>query len=70
MMVVGRSGAGKTTLALALVRPGLGMLSDELALSAPDTERFFPTIAAFTSDRGLPSGSRNCRSSQSARSTL
>ena len=42
VVVVGRSGAGKTTLALALVRQGLGMLSDELALSAPDARTILP----------------------------
>jgi HPr kinase/phosphorylase len=43
VMLGGPSGAGKTTLALALAARGLGLLSDELALSLPDGR----TIAPF-----------------------
>lgn len=42
VLISGRSGSGKTTLALALVSRGLGLLSDELALSAPDTKTILP----------------------------
>ena len=40
--IAGRTHAGKTTLALALVGRGLGLLSDELALSAPDERTILP----------------------------
>ncbi|MGZ8528439.1 MAG: hypothetical protein ACXWWR_06545 [Candidatus Limnocylindrales bacterium] len=36
ILVAGRSGRGKTTLVLGLLRRGLDLLSDELALVAPD----------------------------------
>lgn len=36
IVVAGRSGQGKTTLVLGLVRAGMGLLSDELALLDPD----------------------------------
>lgn len=42
VLISGRSRSGKTTLALALVSRGLGLLSDELALSAPDTRTILP----------------------------
>jgi hypothetical protein len=42
VMISGKSRAGKTTLALALVCRGLGILSDELALSAPDARTILP----------------------------
>ena len=35
-LIAGRSGQGKTTLVLGLVRHGFGLLSDELALLDPD----------------------------------
>jgi hypothetical protein len=47
ILISGRSGRGKTTLVLGLVRRGLGLLSDELALVAPDNR----TVAAYP--RGL-----------------
>jgi hypothetical protein len=42
VVISGRSRSGKTTLALALVSRGLGLLSDELALSAPDATSILP----------------------------
>ena len=36
ILIAGRSGRGKTTLVLGLLRRGLDLLSDELALVAPD----------------------------------
>jgi hypothetical protein len=42
LIIPGSSRAGKTTLTLALVRRGLGMLSDEFALSAPDARTIYP----------------------------
>jgi hypothetical protein len=41
-IVAGPSGRGKTTLVLGLVARGLGLLSDELALVAPDGRRILP----------------------------
>jgi hypothetical protein len=43
IFVSGRSGRGKTTLVLGLVRRGLDLLSDELALVAPDNR----TVLAY-----------------------
>jgi hypothetical protein len=42
VLISGRSRSGKTTLALALLSRGLSLLSDELALSAPDTTTILP----------------------------
>ena len=42
VVVAGLSGAGKTTLALALAGRGLGLLSDELALALPDSGTIAP----------------------------
>jgi hypothetical protein len=47
ILVSGRSGRGKTTLVLGLLRRGLDLLSDELALVAPDNR----TVLAYP--RGL-----------------
>ena len=47
VLVAGRSGRGKTTLVLGLLRRGLDLLSDELALVAPDNR----TVLAYP--RGL-----------------
>lgn len=42
LLVAGRSGRGKTTLVLAMLRRGLDLLSDELALLAPDDRTVLP----------------------------
>lgn len=42
LIIPGKSRAGKTTLTLALVSHGLGLLSDEFALSAPDARTILP----------------------------
>ena len=42
LIISGRSGAGKTTLALALLTRGFRLLSDEFALSAPDARSILP----------------------------
>jgi hypothetical protein len=47
ILIAGRSGRGKTTLVLGLLRRGLALLSDELALIGPDDR----TILAYP--RGL-----------------
>lgn len=47
ILIAGRSGRGKTTLVLGLLRRGLDLLSDELALIAPDDR----TVLAYP--RGL-----------------
>jgi hypothetical protein len=47
ILVAGRSGRGKTTLVMGLLRRGLALLSDELALVAPDNR----TVLAYP--RGL-----------------
>ncbi len=47
VLIAGRSGRGKTTLVLGLLRRGLDLLSDELALIAPDDR----TVLAYP--RGL-----------------
>jgi hypothetical protein len=42
LILVGKTRSGKTTLTLALVSRGLGFLSDEFALSAPDARTILP----------------------------
>jgi hypothetical protein len=42
LIVAGRSGQGKTTLALGLLRRGLGLLSDEFAVVEPTTRQILP----------------------------
>lgn len=42
LMIVGRSGQGKTTLTLGLLLRGAGLLSDELAVADPATQLIHP----------------------------
>jgi hypothetical protein len=42
VLIAGRSGRGKTTVVLGLLRRGLDLLSDELALVAPDDRTILP----------------------------
>jgi len=42
LVIAGKSGQGKTTLVLGLLRRGLGLLSDEFAVVEPDTQRILP----------------------------
>ena len=42
VIICGRSRSGKTTLALALLASGFGLLSDEFALSDPDCRTILP----------------------------
>ena len=54
VIVSGRSGAGKTTLALGLVRSGLRLLSDEYALAGPDARTILPFQRALQVRPGTP----------------
>ncbi len=54
LLIAGRSGAGKTTLALELVRRGLGLLSDENAISAPDARTILPYRRSLHVRPGTP----------------
>jgi len=42
LIIAGRSGQGKTTLVLGLLRRGLGLLSDEFAILEPASQRIAP----------------------------
>jgi hypothetical protein len=42
LMIAGRSGQGKTTLVLGLLRRGLGLLSDEFAIADPASQQIVP----------------------------
>lgn len=42
LIIAGKSGQGKTTLTLALLGRGLGLLSDEFAVAEPGTQRIMP----------------------------
>ena len=54
LMISGKSGAGKTTLTVALVGHGLGYLSDEFALSAPDARTMLPYRRSLHIRPGTP----------------
>lgn len=54
LLLAGRSGQGKTTLALGLVRRGLGLLSDELAVIEPITQRIVPYRRSLHIRPGTP----------------
>jgi hypothetical protein len=49
-LLVGRSGAGKTTLSLALARRGLAVATDDVALVEPETLNVFPIPRCFHLD--------------------
>jgi hypothetical protein len=49
-LLVGRSGAGKTTLSLALARRGLSVATDDVALVEPETLNVFPIPRCFHLD--------------------
>lgn len=42
LIIAGKSGQGKTTLVLSLLRQGFGLLSDEFAIVAPDASSILP----------------------------
>jgi hypothetical protein len=50
MLLVGRSGAGKTTLTLALARRGLAVATDDVALVDPETLDVHPIPRCFHLD--------------------
>jgi hypothetical protein len=54
LALVGRSGQGKTTLTLGLLRRGLGLLSDELAVVEPSTRRIVPYRRSLHVRPGTP----------------
>jgi hypothetical protein len=54
LILTGPSGAGKTTLCLALLGRGLGFLSDEYALSLPDARTIAPFPRAPQVRAGTP----------------
>jgi hypothetical protein len=54
LIVSGRSGSGKTTIALGLVQHGLRILSDEFALSAPDARTILPYRRGLHIKPGTP----------------
>jgi hypothetical protein len=54
LLLAGRSGQGKTTLALGLLRRGLGLLSDEFAVVEPATQRIAPYRRSLHIRPGTP----------------
>ena len=54
LMIAGRSGQGKTTLVLGLVRRGLGLLSDEFAIADPAQQLLHPYRRSLHIRPGTP----------------
>lgn len=54
LIIAGRSGQGKTTLTLGLVRRGFGLLSDEFAVVAPGTRQILPYHRSIHIRPGTP----------------
>jgi hypothetical protein len=54
LMIAGRSGQGKTTLVLGLLRRGLGLLSDEFAVADPATQQILPYRRSLHIRPGTP----------------
>ena len=54
LIIAGTSGQGKTTLVLGLLRRGLGLLSDELAIVDPDTQHIWPYRRSLHIRPGTP----------------
>lgn len=54
LALAGRSGQGKTTLALGLLRRGLGLLSDEFAVVGPDARQLLPYHRSIHVRPGTP----------------
>ena len=53
-LLSGRSGAGKTTLVLSLLQQGFRLLSDELAIVEPSTQRILPYRRSLHIRPGTP----------------
>ena len=66
----GRSGAGKTTLVLNLLQRGFRLLSDELAIVEPSTQRILPYPRSLHIRPGTPDLIRALRPVQRASETL
>ena len=54
VLIAGRSGQGKTTLVLGLLRHGFGLLSDEFAVAEPGTQRLLPYQRSIHIRPGTP----------------
>lgn len=54
LLLAGRSGQGKTTLTLGLLRRGIGLLSDEFAVVAPETRQILPYRRSLHVRPGTP----------------
>lgn len=54
LIVAGKSGQGKTTLTLGLLRRGLSLLSDEFAIVEPDTRQILPYHRSLHVRPGTP----------------
>jgi hypothetical protein len=54
LIVAGRSGQGKTTLVLGLLRRGLGLLSDEFAVADADKQQIVPYRRSLHIRPGTP----------------
>jgi hypothetical protein len=54
LALAGRSGQGKTTLTLGLLRRGLGLLSDEFAVVGPDARQLLPYHRSLHVRPGTP----------------
>jgi hypothetical protein len=54
LIVAGKSGQGKTTLVLGLLRRGMGLLSDEFAIVEPDAQRILPYRRSLHVRPGTP----------------
>lgn len=54
VLIAGRSGQGKTTLVLGLLRKGFGLLSDEFAVAEPAAQRLLPYQRSIHIRPGTP----------------
>lgn len=54
LLIAGRSGQGKTTLVLGMLRHGFGLLSDEFAVAEPASQRLLPYRRSIHIRPGTP----------------
>lgn len=54
LLIAGRSGQGKTTLVLGMLRNGFGLLSDEFAVAEPASQRLLPYRRSIHIRPGTP----------------